>query len=86
MSRGFTRRPRVPADELDDPRWIPQILKCSPSLTLAFCTAKVEEAFRVPENKGFDKFDHVFDLTGETRYDRPEIVRRSMPLFDIHLR
>lgn len=38
-----------------------------------YTSAKVEEAFSVV-GKEFERFDYVFDLTGETRYDRPEIV------------
>ncbi|KAJ9100501.1 hypothetical protein QFC21_003540 [Naganishia friedmannii] len=36
--------------------------------------SKVEEALQPPQAKGIEKFDYVFDLTGETRYDRPEII------------
>ena len=43
-----------------------------------FCVAAVAKVFDPPEGK--EVYDYVFDLTGEVRHDRSDMVRSFLPL------
>lgn len=73
MSSGFSRDGGVSATESDGKGYVPATITIFRKLTAVSSAAKVEGAFSV-EGKDVERFDYVFDLTGETRYDRPEIV------------
>jgi hypothetical protein len=72
MSSGFPRDGGVSATEFNSKRHVLADCMCLEA-DIFSSIAKVEEAFSI-EGKDFSRFDYVFDLTGETRYDRPEIV------------